>query len=64
MTVIPDLTRTPVLSKGTLNLSKGVTPIGGHTAPHSMFGASLEWKKAQKNLKKKKISEIMNNFIP
>jgi len=43
---------------------KAKTPIGGQTPPNSMFGANLLWKKAQKNLKKKKISETINNNIP
>jgi len=64
VTVTPDLTNTPVFNSGTLNLSKGVTPTGGQTAPHSTFGAKLEWKKAQKNLKKKKHLGNNKQFYP
>lgn len=39
-------------------------PKGGHSLPISTLGDSLLWKKAQKNLKKKKISETINNAIP
>jgi len=39
-------------------------PIGGHIIPNSIVGERLLWKKAQKNLIKKKISEIMNKIIP
>jgi hypothetical protein len=39
-------------------------PEGGQRPPKSTLGESLLWKKAQKNLKKKKTSEIINNSIP
>ena len=39
-------------------------PNGGQTDPISTLGDNLLWKNAQKNLKKKKISEIINKAIP
>ena len=39
-------------------------PYGGHIEPTSILGDKLLWKNAQKNLKKKKISEIINKAIP
>jgi len=38
--------------------------MGGHIHPNSDVGDNLLWKKDQKNLKKKKISEIINRIIP
>lgn len=38
--------------------------VGGHCEPISILGDSLLWKKAQKNERKKKISEIINNAMP
>ena len=39
-------------------------PYGGHIEPTSILGDKLLWKNAQKNLKKKKISETINKIIP
>ena len=39
-------------------------PKGGHNLPTSILGDSLLWKKAQKNLRKKKTSETINKAIP
>jgi len=39
-------------------------PKGGQVAPISTFGDNLLWKKAQKNLTKKKTSEIIKRAIP
>lgn len=39
-------------------------PTGGQQPPSSGVGARLEWKKAQKNPKKKKTSEVINRTIP
>ena len=39
-------------------------PKGGQRLPTSTVGESLLWKNAQKNLRKKKISETINNAIP
>lgn len=38
--------------------------FGGQVIPISMVGANLEWKKAQKNETKNKISEAINKIIP
>jgi hypothetical protein len=38
--------------------------LGGHIFPNSIVGDNLLWKKAQKKLIKKKISEIINKIIP
>lgn len=64
VTLTPEDTRTIVFNKGTWNGLKVKIPKGGHRAPTSVLGAKLEWKKAQKNLRKKKISEIINKAIP
>lgn len=48
------------ISKG----SNGLIPRGGHNCPISTLGESEEWKYAQKNEKKNKISEIINKIIP
>ena len=53
-----------VFNNGTPNGLKGTTPIGGHNPPSSTLGANLAWKYAQKKLKKKKTSEVINNSIP
>ncbi len=39
-------------------------PKGGQTAPTSTLGDNLLWKKAQKNLTKKKTSEIIKRAMP
>jgi len=39
-------------------------PNGGQTDPISTLGDNLLWKNAQKKLRKKKISETINNAIP
>jgi hypothetical protein len=53
-----------VFSKGTWKGLKIRTPIGGQVLPNSIVGERLLWKKAQKNLTKKKISETINKIIP
>jgi len=39
-------------------------PRGGHTQPIAIVGDTAEWKKAQKNAKKKQASLIINSIIP
>ena len=39
-------------------------PAGGHVVPSSTAGVSLLWKKAQKNEKKNRTSEVINRIIP
>ena len=53
-----------VLRRGTWKGLKAVIPVGGQWDPISMLGERLEWKNAQKNEMKKKISEIINRIIP
>lgn len=64
MTVTPDASRIAVFSKGICIGLNGEIPIGGHIVPNSILGASLLWKKAQKNEIKKKISDTINRIIP
>lgn len=64
VTVTPEPSKTNVFKKGTSKALKGIMPIGGQLFPISTEGANLLWKNAQKNLKKKKISEIINKAIP
>lgn len=64
VTVTPELIRIKVFKKGTSKALKTKIPWGGQTLPIAVVGANLLWKNAQKNLRKKKISEIINNPIP
>jgi len=64
VTVTPDERSTIVFSRGIWNGLKGVTPMGGQRRPISTLGDSLLWKNAQKNDKKKKISDTINKIIP
>ena len=43
-----------MFNKGTWNGLKTLIPKGGQTDPTSILGDKLLWKKAQKNLTKKK----------
>jgi hypothetical protein len=53
-----------VFKRGTWKGLKTLIPKGGQIDPTSTAGASLLWKKAQKNLTKKKTSEIIKSIIP
>jgi hypothetical protein len=53
-----------VFNNGIAKGSNGVIPCGGHTPPISIVGDKLEWKKAQKTLKKANTSLIINNTTP
>ena len=64
VTVTPLAKSTAVFSRGIAKGFKGSIPVGGHEHPNSGVGASLLWKKAQKNAKKNKTSEAMNKIIP
>lgn len=64
VTVTPEASKTAVFRSGTLNGLMGVIPTGGQQQPNSGVGASLLWKKAQKNAKKKHTSDKMNKIIP
>lgn len=62
--VTPELNKIAVFNKGTWNGLKIKIPDGGQILPNSVDGDKLEWKKAQKKLIKKKISETINKIIP
>ena len=64
MTVAPEAKRIAVLRSGILKGLKGWIPAGGQVAPSSTAGASLAWKKAQKNEKKNNTSDVINRIIP
>lgn len=64
VTVHPDNKRTKVLRNGISQGLNTTIPFGGHIEPISTVGAKLLWKNAQKNAKKKSISEIINNKTP
>jgi hypothetical protein len=64
VTVTPEARRTAVLSNGILNGFSVVIPTGGQVQPSSGVGASLLWKNAQKNAKKKHTSDKINSNIP
>lgn len=62
--MIPEDSKITVLSKGIWYGLNGLIPVGGHIMPNSVSGERLAWKKAQKKLKKNKISLRMNRIIP
>jgi hypothetical protein len=62
--VIPEDRRIKVLRRGTWVALKGTMPAGGQMTPTSKEGASLLWKKAQKNEKKKRTSDAIKSIIP
>lgn len=64
VTVTPEASSTAVFSKGMENGFKGSIPIGGQQHPNSGLGASLLWKKAQKNAKKNNTSDAINRIMP
>jgi len=53
-----------VFSRGTPQGLREFNPLGGQICPMLKSGASLLWKKAQKNAKKKQTSEMMNKIMP
>ena len=64
VTVTPDANRIMVFRRGTWKGLNAIIPAGGHWRPISIDGAKLLWKKAQKNEKKNKISDVINKIIP
>lgn len=62
--MIPEDKRIAVFKRGIWKGLKIIIPVGGHLFPSSIAGDRLLWKKAQKNLIKKKISEIIKRIIP
>ena len=53
-----------VLSSGTSRGLIGIIPAGGQIFPNSSVGCKEEWKKAQKNAKKKNTSDLIKRSIP
>jgi hypothetical protein len=53
-----------VFKNGKFQVCKTLIPTGGQILPIKIEGVILLWKKAQKNAKKNKISEIINKPIP
>jgi hypothetical protein len=64
VTVTPDDSKIAVFKRGTWNGLNVIIFNGGQFFPISIVGDRLLWKKAQKNLRKKKISEMINKIIP
>lgn len=60
----PDAKRMAVLRRGIWKGLKAWIPAGGQVAPSSTAGASLAWKNAQKNEKKKSTSDVIKRIIP
>ena len=48
------------MKRGTPRGLMGLTPIGGHSDPINVAGAQAIWPHAQKKLKKKQTSEVIN----
>ena len=61
--MILDLIKRTVFKRGTLAGSKTKTLTGGHLYLVSATTLKLEWKNAQKNPKKNKTSELINQSI-
>lgn len=64
VTVTPDDNKIAVFNKGNPQGLIVWIPNGGQTAPIQIEGDTLEWKKAQKKLKKNIISETINKIKP
>ena len=64
VTVTPEDNKITVFHKGKPQGSNDVIPCGGHVQPIPMDGDNVQWKKAQKKLKKNIISEAINKPIP
>jgi hypothetical protein len=62
--VIPEDNKIIVFHKGSPQGSKVLMPIGGQIQPIPIDGDKLQWKNAQKKLKKNINSEAMNKHIP
>lgn len=60
----PEPNKIEVFNNGTPKGLIIVIPFGGHEHPISTEGDKEEWKKAQKKLKKNKISDTINSIIP
>lgn len=60
----PEEMRIIVLSKGISYGLNEMIPKGGQSWPISIDGERAEWKYAQKNEKKNRISDVINKIIP
>jgi len=64
VTLTPEDNKITVFNNGKPNGSKVWIPTGGNWHPALTAGVKALWKKAQKKLTKKKISETINKIIP
>jgi hypothetical protein len=62
--VTPDDNKITVFHNGNPQGSNDRIPLGGHIDPMAIEGDKLQWKNAQKKLKKNIISDTMNKHIP
>jgi hypothetical protein len=62
--VTPDDSNITVFHRGNPHALTVVTPTGGHTQPIFTLGDKVQWKKAQKKLKKNIASDAINKHIP
>ena len=62
--VTPEDNKIIVFHRGNPHGSKATITKGGQTQPIPIEGDKLQWKKAQKKLKKNIISDAMNKDIP
>jgi len=64
VTVAPDVSNTTVFNSGMWKAERELRPGGGQQEPNSTAGDNEQCKYAQKNPKKKKISETIKRPIP
>jgi hypothetical protein len=62
--VTPEDNKIVVFNNGNPHGSKVTIPKGGQIQPIPTEGAKLQWKKAQKKLKKNITSDAINKHIP
>lgn len=62
--VTPEDNKMTVFQRGKPHGSKVKIPLAGHIQPMPAAGAKVQWKNAQKKLKKNITSEAINNAIP
>lgn len=64
VTLNPEPNKIAVFNSGIAKGLIGSIPVGGQTQPTSGLGLKELWKKAQKNPKKKRASDIIKSSIP
>jgi hypothetical protein len=64
VTVTPEDNKIKVFHKGKPHGSNAEIPCGGQTQPIPIDGDNVQWKNAQKKLKKNITSEAINKAIP